>query len=107
MRSDVGGDPLAPHSLSPRELRDLLAAERAGEPFLCFRAEQGGLGLFVLNREGKASTVGRRAEADLPIPWDSEVSGLHDELQWLGGEWTILDDGLSMNGTYVNGKRIS
>jgi hypothetical protein len=35
------------------------------------------------------------------------VSGLHAELTLLGGEWTIIDDGLSTNGTYVNGKRIS
>ena len=71
------------------------------------RDEQGRLSLFVLDRQSKASTVGRRDEADLSIAWDSEVSGLHAELEWLGGEWTILDDGLSMNGTYVNGKRIS
>jgi pSer/pThr/pTyr-binding forkhead associated (FHA) protein len=44
---------------------------------------------------------------DLSIPWDSEVSGLHAELQGLGGEWTIVDDGLSRNGTYVNGQRVS
>jgi hypothetical protein len=106
-RLDVGGDPVAPHSLSPRELRDLLAAERAGKPFLCFRDEQAHLRLFVLDREGRTSTVGRRGEADLSVPWDSEVSGLHAELESLAGEWMILDDGLSMNGTYVNGKRIS
>ena len=43
---------------------------------------------------------------DLSIPWDSEVSALHAELHHLGGEWTVVDDGLSTNGTYVNGQRI-
>jgi pSer/pThr/pTyr-binding forkhead associated (FHA) protein len=51
--------------------------------------------------------VGRRAEIDLAVPWDAEVSSLHAELQCPGGEWTIVDDGLSTNGTYVDGQRIS
>src|SRR6202049_3234168 len=100
------GDPLARHSLSATELKELLAAERAGKPFLAFRDEQGLLGLFATGAGGQTRTVGRRAEMDLSIPWDSEVSGLHAELQGLGGEWTIVDDGLSTNGTYVNGQRV-
>ena len=50
--------------------------------------------------------LGRRDEMDLSIPWDRAVSGLHAELQCLGGEWTIVDDGLSRNGTFVDGQRI-
>ena len=49
--------------------------------------------------------MGRRRETDLSIPWDGEVSGLHAELQRLGGEWTIEDDGLSTNGTFVGETR--
>jgi FHA domain/Bacterial regulatory proteins, luxR family len=106
-RVDIGGDPVAPHSLSPRELKDVLAAERAGKPFLAYRDQQGLLGIFVVGRGGQTRTVGRRAEMDLSISWDSEVSGLHAQLQGLGGEWTIVDDGLSRNGTYVNRRRVS
>jgi FHA domain len=106
-RVGIGGDPVAAHSLSPRELKDVLAAERAGKPFLAYRDQRGLLGIFLIGRGGQTRTVGRRAEMDLPIPWDSEVSGLHAELQGLGGEWTIVDDGLSRNGTYVNGERVS
>ncbi len=84
----------------------MLAAERAGEPFLAFRDELGALGIHTLSRHERAGTVGRRPEMDLAIAWDGEVSGLHAELQCLGGEWTILDDGLSTNGTFVNGQRI-
>jgi hypothetical protein len=101
------GDPVAPHSLSPRELQGLLAAERAGQPFLAFRDLERALVLFVIGEQSKPITVGRRAETDLSIPWDGEVSGLHAELQLLGGEWTVVDDGLSTNGTFVNGGRIS
>lgn len=104
---DKHGDPLAPHSLSPSELQELLAIERTGKQFVAFRDAEGRLGLFATGRGGRTRTVGRRAEMDLSISWDSEVSGLHAELQGLGGEWTIVDDGLSTNGTYVNGQRVS
>jgi hypothetical protein len=101
------GDPLARHSLSAPELKELLAAERVGEAFLAFRDEQGQLRLFAADARKETITVGRRGGMDLSVTWDSEVSGLHAELQHLGGEWTIVDDGLSTNGTYVNGERIS
>ncbi len=107
MQVDKVADPLAPHSLSATELKRLLAVERAGKPFLAFRGQDGGLGLFVTDGEDDTRTVGRRVEMDLSIPWDSEVSGLHAQLQGLGGEWMIIDDGLSTNGTYVNGRRIN
>jgi predicted component of type VI protein secretion system len=41
------------------------------------------------------------------LPHDPEVSRLHAELECIGGEWTVSDDGLSRNGTYVNGQRIN
>src|SRR5947208_1414271 len=98
-------DPLARHTLAPRELKELMAAERRGQPFLAYRDGQGELRMFpVRDRSG---TIGRRAEMDLAIPWDGEVSGLHAELQVLGSEWTIVDDGLSTNGTFVNGLRVN
>lgn len=101
------GDPLAPHSLSPSELKEVLAAERAGRPFLVFRDGDGRLCLFEAGRADETRSLGRRPEVDLPITWDPEVSGLHAELQGMGGEWAIVDDGLSTNGTYVNSRRVS
>jgi len=100
------GDPLARHTLSPSELRDLLEVERAGRPFFAFRDGQGVLRLFVPRDERQTLSVGRREEMDVSISWDGEVSGLHAELQGLSGEWTIGDDGLSKNGTFVNGERV-
>lgn len=107
----MSDDPLARHSLSAAELKQLLSAERAGGAFLAFRDEQGTLRLYAVDgaqgpREA-ASTIGRRAEADLSLAWDGEVSGLHAELHHIGGEWAVVDDGLSTNGTYVNEQRIS
>jgi pSer/pThr/pTyr-binding forkhead associated (FHA) protein len=48
-------------------------------------------------------TLGRRPEADVCLPWDSGISRLHAELILRAGEWLIADDGLSQNGTLVNG----
>jgi pSer/pThr/pTyr-binding forkhead associated (FHA) protein len=48
-------------------------------------------------------TLGRRPEADVCLPWDAEISRLHAEVFQRAGEWLVADDGLSQNGTYVNG----
>lgn len=106
-RLNNDGDPLAPHSQSAGDLKRLLTAERGRKPFLAFKDQDGRLGLYALGRGDQAYTIGRRPELDLAIAWDSEVSGLHAELQSLGEEWTIVDDGLSTNGTFVNDKRVS
>lgn len=100
-------DPIASHSLSPRELKVMLAAERAGAPFLAYRDQQRALVLATLDDGADLRTIGRRPESDIAASWDGEVSGLHAELQRRGGEWTVVDDGLSTNGTFLNGERIS
>ena len=40
------------------------------------------------------------------LEWDTDVSRLHAEIEHLGGRWTVADDGLSRNGTYLNGERL-
>lgn len=100
------GDPLAPHSLAPRELQEIVAAERAGTPFVVYRDEGSELTVFFAGRETTTHTIGRGPEMDLSIGWDREASGLHAELHGIGGEWTVADDGLSTNGTYVNEERV-
>ncbi len=97
-------DPLARHSLSPGELKLLLIAERAHDSFLAFRGIDGQLETYELG--GSEHTIGRSPETDLALSWDHEVSGLHAEMRCLGGQWALVDDGLSTNGTYVNGRRI-
>jgi hypothetical protein len=105
--SAPSADPIAPHSLSPAELKNLLDRERAGDPFLCLRDGGGGLAVVVLSPAAMTATIGRRHESTVSIPWDHEVSALHAQLELLAGEWTIVDDGLSRNGTFVNGRRSS
>jgi pSer/pThr/pTyr-binding forkhead associated (FHA) protein len=100
-------DPLAPHTLRPAELKQLMDVERMQQPFFAYRDEQNSLSVFALPSSNGNWTIGRRAEPDLSIPWDQEVSGLHAELELLAGELTIADDGLSTNGTFVNEQRIA
>ena len=51
-------------------------------------------------------TVGRGSVDRHLLEWDTEVSRLHAELERIGDDWTVSDDGLSRNGTHVNGERV-
>ena len=94
-----------PHSLSPAELTSLLEAERKGEAFLAYRDGAGDLRLGPL--DGVTSvTIGRGEHNDFELAWDVEVSRTHAQLGLVGGEWTLVDDGLSRNGSFLNGERI-
>jgi pSer/pThr/pTyr-binding forkhead associated (FHA) protein len=93
------------HRASAVELKEQIEAERAGEPFVVLRDGEDKQVLVILSAE--RLTVGRTGEADLSLEWDTEVSRVHAELEKLGGAWTISDDGLSRNGTYVNNERVT
>lgn len=99
--------PLAAHAASPAELRARIDAERLGRPFLVLRDGDGGQALVELDGEKDRLSVGRGTTCDVALGWDDEVSRLHAELELIAGEWTVSDDGLSRNGTYVNQQRIS
>ncbi len=90
---------------SPSELKERLEAERRGEPFLVYRDGDGAQCIFAL-KAGDRLTVGRRPENDLALCFDANVSGVHGAFERAGGEWTIVDDGLSRNGSYLNGERV-
>ena len=99
--------PLQAHSASPAELRERIEAERRGRPFLVFRDGDREQRIVDLDAYGDRISVGRGTTNEVSLPGDTEVSRLHAELERIGGEWTVSDDGLSRNGTYVNGQRIS
>jgi pSer/pThr/pTyr-binding forkhead associated (FHA) protein len=98
--------PLALDLASPDDLDARRAAEKRGAPFLLLRDDQGVQKIIELDQGAGSLTIGRRLEADVPLPWDPEVSRLHAEMEIKAGEWTLCDDGFSQNGTYVNGLRI-
>jgi pSer/pThr/pTyr-binding forkhead associated (FHA) protein len=94
------------HASTPAELKQRLEAERSGTPFLLYRDEAGRQVIFELDRAAQHVTVGRRPENDVALPWDAEVSRVHAQLEPVGSEWSLIDDGISRNGTYVNGERL-
>jgi FHA domain len=97
----------SPHPATSAELRRVLEAERSGEAFLVYRDDTGEQHIASLDRAAGRVAIGRRSASDLPLPWDGEVSRVHCEVQWIGGEWTVRDDGLSRNGTFVNEERLT
>jgi pSer/pThr/pTyr-binding forkhead associated (FHA) protein len=92
-------------ALSPAERSDLLDADRRGEPYIAYRDRSGSLSLLALEERDRVA-VGRGIESDLSLDWDEEVSRVHALFERVAGRWTIVDDGLSRNGTFVNGQRI-
>jgi pSer/pThr/pTyr-binding forkhead associated (FHA) protein len=102
----MGAEPRTPRPASARELKAVLEAERAGHPFLLYRDGDGGQRLVALDDQSRSLTLGRGAQTDVTLDWDQEVSAVHAELHCTGGEWTLADDGLSSNGTYLNGARL-
>ena len=101
-----GDPPPTPHAATAMELKAQIEAERKGLPFLIFRNGSGHHQLFVLDEQEDHVTVGRRSSANVALDWDGEVSRLHAELVRKGVEWTLMDDGLSLNGSFVNGQPV-
>jgi hypothetical protein len=89
------------------ELKAQLEAERAGTAFVVYRDAEGAQRIVTLGDGDGAVWVGRRDSLALPLAWDDQVSGVHAELEPTGGEWTLVDDGLSRNGSFVNGERVT
>lgn len=93
----------SPRAATGSELKAHIEAERAGLPFLVFREGQEQHTIFVLAGRGERVTLGRSPSADVALTWDEEVSRVHAELWQAGEEWTLVDDGLSLNGSSING----
>ncbi len=79
---------------------------RTPAAFLVYRDDENRQRTFALDPVEERVRIGRGAAADLRLAWDREVSRIHAELERLGGSWALVDDGLSANGTFVNGERI-
>ena len=97
---DMAGNPVA-------ELKARTEAERNGVPFLLYRDGEDRQRLFSFERDVVQASVGRRETADLVLDWDEQVSRLHAQFERVEQDWTVVDDGLSRNGTFVNGERLS
>jgi pSer/pThr/pTyr-binding forkhead associated (FHA) protein len=98
--------PHALHRATPAELKERIEAERRGRPFLLFRDDAGAQRIVDLGAAAERVTIGRSPASDVPLPWDGEVSRVHASLERRGDEWTLVDDGGSRNGSFVDGERV-
>src|SRR4051794_35334036 len=78
----------------------------AGAPFLLYRRGDGEQVFTDLPQHAERLTIGRRDSNAIALPWDSQVSRVHAELVRMGPDWILCDDGISHNGTFVNGERV-
>ena len=73
---------------------------------MALRDGAGAQRIIPLDPTAERLTIGRARSAPVSIWWDDAVSRAHAEIVHVGGRWTVVDDGLSRNGTFVNGTRL-
>lgn len=54
----------------------------------------------------QALTMGRGSDCTLALRWDERVSRRHASIEYREGYWYVLDEGTSLNGTFVNLDRV-
>jgi hypothetical protein len=86
------------------ELKARLEAERRSDALLLYRDAEGRQVIAPL--AGEQLTVGRRDDNDIALDWDKQVSRLHAQIERIKGDWCLIDEGLSRNGSFVNSERI-
>jgi hypothetical protein len=91
---------------SPAELKEVITAERTGHPFVVWRSDDGKQRILLLEPQLGRVTIGRDETDDIPLSGDAEVSRTHALLEQVGRGWMLIDDGLSRNGSFVNGARV-
>jgi pSer/pThr/pTyr-binding forkhead associated (FHA) protein len=101
--ADKRGGPVAD---TPVEVKAMLTAERAGRPFLVWRDADGRLLIRHFEPDQWRLTVGRGGDADISLGADTQVSWTHAILERVGDQWTLVDDGMSRNGSFVNASRL-
>jgi len=99
--------PVEPHGSTPAEMKARLEAERRGCPFLVYRDDAGHQVIFELPDGASRVAIGRRPENDVALCWDADVSRTHAQLEPMGHDWALIDDGLSRNGSFVNAERVT
>jgi hypothetical protein len=99
-------DPNETRLVRPRHLKERIEAEATGIPFLYWLDDDGEQHILMLSADRQKVEIGRRDSCDIALTWDGEVSRLHAMLEAVGEEWTLIDDGRALNGSFVNGSRV-
>lgn len=97
--------PVPTTNQSAAELKRQIELEREGQPFVVYR-EPGGQQRVVSLAGRERLVIGRDTNTDVTIEGDDAISRLHAELVRVAGSWVVDDDGLSTNGTFVDGERL-
>jgi FHA domain len=103
----VSDPTLDPDGVRPSELQERVRADRRGAPYLLLRGADGEQLIVALATAPAQITIGRAPGSDVCLEWDQGVSRAHARLERLGRDaWMLVDDGLSRNGSIVNGERL-
>lgn len=97
-------DPMRAHGMAAAERKRVIEADRGANAYVVWRARDGELRIEALDGE-RTRTIGRSPRMDIALD-DPQVSGLHARLECHAGEWSVVDDGLSKNGTFVGEARV-
>lgn len=97
--------PTVPTGQRGSDFQRVLELERAEHAFLVLRDEADQQQAVVLDHD-KIVSAGRDDACDVALPWDAKTSRLHAEFVCRAGAWMVVDDGLSTNGTFLNGERV-
>jgi hypothetical protein len=92
--------------VTPAQLSERLQAERRGTPFLLYLDDERRQHIVDLAARPDLVSIGRQPGSDVTLGWATEVSRTHAIVERVGSAWTLVDDGLSRNGSFVNGQRV-
>ena len=99
--------PIDSEGVTPVELQQRIDADRSGGPYLLFRGLEREQQIVSLHDRAQHLTIGRASGCDVRLHWDAGVSRAHARVERLGeSDWMLVDDGLSRNGSIVNGERL-
>jgi FHA domain len=90
--------------------RNVSSDESSARPpaagFLMFADGARGQRVHRLTEAADRVLIGRGSGCDVVLDWDDRASRVHTQIERVGKEWVVVDDGLSRNGTFVNGERV-
>ena len=98
--------PQGPKAVTAAELKAQIETGRLGRPFVVHRDDAGEQAIVAIAADATQLWIGRSPSADVHLEWDSEVSSLHAQVEVVRDECTLVDEGISTNGSFVNGERI-